>query len=330
MDDNNIDVSKIITNEIEDMFGKKEKGQVTYTEEDYQRLQNALVRYKGGDETASTEIVSMFHQFLSKYTKFIVYENSIIPSSVSRGNKKNLDPSLSKFVSLFIDKQKTTNSKSAFATACITIKKLFSKYDYWDIYNTLVLALLNMATKYKITKEGDWNHHKNGSFHMYVSRCFHWEAWRFLNKISNDPLVHTDCLHLCNFDKPESEEEKFYVYGIEDTNASFQLEASINEMDRIISLMNSSFLTLNESIPYSSYSMDSLNFNWTNGSTCSELFETLTPYEREILILSFVKNKTDTEISKIYGCHRTTINEHKKVAVNKLKEILKQKGYFTE
>ena len=31
-------------------------------------------------------------------------------------------------------------------------------------------------------------------------------------------------------------------------------------------------------------------------------------------------NKTDIEIGLIYGCHRATINEHKKRAVNKIKE----------
>ena len=67
--------------------------------------------------------------------------------------------------------------------------------------------------------------------------------------------------------------------------------------------------------------MDSLNFNWTNGITCSELFKDLTSYEREIIILSFIKNKTDIEIGNIYGCHRATINEHKKKAVNKIKKI---------
>ena len=94
----------------------------------------------------------------------------------------------------------------------------------------------------------------------------------------------------------------------------------INTTSRQKDIEQSKTLTLKENNKISAYDIDSLNFNWTNGVTCSELFKSLTSYEREIIILSFIKNKTDIEIGNIYGCHRATINEHKKKAVKKIKE----------
>ena len=87
---------------------------------------------------------------------------------------------------------------------------LFSKYEYDDIYNELVLALLNMANKYKITQPGEKFHKENGTFHMYVSKCFHWEAYKFLKKLVHDPLAHYEVVQLCDqFDKLEFENHDF-------------------------------------------------------------------------------------------------------------------------
>jgi RNA polymerase sigma factor (sigma-70 family) len=113
-------------------------------------------------------------------------------------------------------------------------------------------------------------------------------------------------------------EENTEVF-IEDENASFAIEEMIDVASRKNDIEKANTLTLKEQEELSSYDLDSLNFNWTNGVTCSDLFKELTPYEREIIVLSFIKNKTDIEIGAIYGCHRATINEHKKRAVNKIK-----------
>ena len=102
-----------------------------------------------------------------------------------------------------------TRSK-AFSATCTKIQTLFSKYEYDDIYNELVLALLNMANKYKITQPGEKFHKENGTFHMYVSKCFHWEAYKFLKKLVHDPLAHYEVVQLCDqFDKLEFDEECF-------------------------------------------------------------------------------------------------------------------------
>lgn len=293
-----------------------------FTESDYQELQRNLILYKEGNQEAITYIVRIFHPFITKYTRFIVKGD--LPHSKyvdSKGvERSKVSSTISKFVSLFIEKKvDETDKKKLFSSTCFRIRTLFSKYEYAEVYNELVLALLNMANKYKITEEGDKFHKANGTFHMYVSKCFHWEAYRYLSKLINDPLTHFEVIHLCDqFDDMDIDSEAPEVF-IEDENATLNIQKTLDMISRQDDIKNAETLTLKEQEPISSYDIDSLNFNWTNGVTCSELFQELTPYEREIIILSFIKNKTDIEIGNIYGCHRATINDHKKKAVNKIK-----------
>ena len=294
-----------------------------FTESDYQELQRNLILYKEGNQEAITYIIRIFHPFITKYTRFIV--NGDLPYS-KYVDKKGIErhkvsATISQFVSLFIEKTDgEVNKKKIFSSACLRIKTMFSKYEYGDIYNELVLALLNMANKYKITQEGDKYHKANGTFHMYISKCFHWEAYRYLSKLISDPLSHFEVIRLCDqFDDMDIESDVPEVF-VEDESALFMLQEMLDTTSRQSDIERANTLTLKEQEPLSVYDIDSLNFNWTNGVTCSELFKVLTPYEREIIILSFIKNKTDIEIGVIYGCHRATINEHKKRAVNKIRE----------
>ena len=293
-----------------------------FKEEDYRELQRNLVLYKEGNQEATTYIVSVFHPFVTKYVRFII--NGDLPYSKIRNSKgeehSRVSPTISKFVSLFIEKGIHEDKKKVFSYTCYKIKSLFSKYESGDIYNELVLALLNMANKYKITELGEEFHKANGTFHMYVSKCFHWEAYRYLKKLINDPLTHKEVMQLCDqFD--DMEEGDTTMIFMKDENSEFAFEEILSTTDRALEIRNSSSLTIKENEVISVYDTDSLNFNWTNGITCGELFKHLSSYEREIIILSFIKNKTDIEIGDIYGFHRATINAHKKKAVLKIKEL---------
>ncbi len=297
-----------------------------FKEEDYKELQRNLVLYKEGNQEAITYIVSVFHSFIMKYVRFII--NGDLPYTKNQNNKgeeySRVSPTISRFVGLFIEKgtkNKTKEEKKkVFSLTCYKIKSLFSKYENGDIYNELVLALLNMASKYKITEEGEEFHKANGTFHMYVSKCFHWEAYRYLKKLINDPLTHLEVMQLCDqFD--DMNEDKSSMVFLKDENSELIFEGMIGNVNRELDIKNSDSLTIKEPTPISIFDIDSLNFNWTNGITCGELFQSLTSYEREIIILSFIKNKTDIEIGNIYGFHRSTINAHKKKAVLKIKEV---------
>ena len=71
------------------------------------------------------------------------------------------------------------------------------------------------------------------------------------------------------------------------------------------------------------YDEDCLNFNWTSGVTCSEVFKNLTPIEREIIVLIYIKNMPLIKIANIYGTSKDTVNKYHKNAVSKIKENIK-------
>lgn len=320
-----------------------------FTEEDYKNLNNNLILYKSGNTEAAQYIISVFHRFIKKYTDFICKgyygENQEYDKEEYNTKfKRPCDKSLTRFISLFISKSDRDNAKNSndksilFSDACIKIQKLFSKFEYWDIYNELTCTLLNMANKYKITKEGDIYHKENGTFHMYVNKCFHFDAYNSLTKIVGDPLAHFEMYTIeGEFDFNESQTSSINnSYSnisaidkvgmkiiLKDTDTDKLIEKMILKTDRKNKLdLCKNNIILKENKELDPYDIESLNFNWTNGNTCNELFKCLTTYEREILIMSFIQNKIDSEIANIYGCHRITIVKHKKVAINKIKEYI--------
>lgn len=322
-----------------------------FTEEDYKALNDNLILYKTGNAEAAQYIISVFHRFIKKYTDFICYgyydENQGYDKEEYNSKyKRPYDKSLTRFISLFISKvdreqaKNATERRALFSEACLKIQKLFSKFEYWDIYNELTCALLNMANKYKITQEGDKYHKKNGTFHMYVNKCFHFDAYNTLTKIIGDPLAHSETYtiesefneYTTNINTPRNLNSDITAIDrvslkvvLRDTDTDRIIEKMITRTDRQKKLeaCKNNTLTLKEETEVDPYEMESLNFNWTNGNTCSEIFQCLNSYERELIVMSFVQHKTDAEIASIYGCHRITIVKHKKVAVNKIKEYIK-------
>ena len=325
-----------------------------FTEEDYAELNNNLLLYKSGNLEAAQYIVSVFHRFIKKYTDFICYgyhgEYYNKEKELEEYNSKFVRPydkSLTKFIGLFIsksdrEKAKNSNEKGVlFSDACVKIQKLFSKYEYWDIYNELTCTLLNMANKYKITKEGDVYHKENGTFHMYVNKCFHFDAYNSLTKIVGDPLAHLKMFSIESEFEPESithssicknSEANFSTIDkvgmrviLKDMDTDKILEKMLTKTDRQKQLKICNSLVLREE-DVDPYEMESLNFNWTNGNTCGEEFKSLTSYERELIVMSFVQHKTDAEIASIYGCHRITIVKHRKMAIQKIKTYIAENG----
>ena len=324
-----------------------------FTEEDYKTLNDNLILYKSGNAEAAQYIISVFHRFIKKYADFICYryygENQEYEKDTTV--YKPSDKSLTRFIGLFISKKEKEEAKNAternalFSEACGKIQKIFSKFEYWDIYNELVCALLNMANKYKITQEGDKYHKKNGTFHMYVNKCFHFDAYNALTKIIGDPLAHLEVYSIeseFNFDDVtnsgvlSTSDSKASVMDkigmkviLKDTDTDKILEKMITKTDRQRKLdLCTNTLILKENTEVDPYEMESLNFNWTNGNTCNEIFKCLSTYERELIVMSFAQHKTDAEIASIYGCHRITIVKHKKIAVNKIKEYIKKENNY--
>lgn len=300
-----------------------------FTESDYQELQRNLTLYKEGNREATNYIVKTFHQFITKYTRFI--KNGEIPYYTIKNKKngvelKKVSPTISMFISLYIDKStlKDNDKKKVFSNTCLKIKTLFSKYEYSDIYNELVLALLNMANKYKIiTDTSDPHYKKNGTFHMYVQKCFHWEAFKYLKALVKDPLAHFEVLQLCDQFDDMDLDTNTQQYFVKDDKATSMFEEMIETSSRENDIKHAeshNIITLKEDKKISAYDIESLNFNWTYGTTCSELFKDLSSYEREIIVMSFMKKMSEEEIAKIYGCCRASINKHKRAAISKIQK----------
>jgi RNA polymerase sigma factor (sigma-70 family) len=322
-DDDLIDIqddtlnTKEIMKILDDAFGGEE-----YT--DYAELQKNMILYKEGSREATDFIVKAFHRFTTKYARFVHMGHVPYTEYKTKSGevRHKVDSSISSFVSLYTtkdDKKLYPSRSTRFSTICHRIRNLFSKYEYGDIYNEMVLALLNMADRYKITKEGDPYHKENGTFHMYVAKCFHWEAKRRLDVLVSDWLAHNECIHLvddfCDMDLESCDAPELMV---PDERAMKDFEDMIESTDRSLRIKMSEHLTIKE-YGLDEHSTDALNFNWTNGVTCSELFSSLTPMEREILVLSYIQKKTIIDIADIYNCNKSTITNYKRKAITKIK-----------
>lgn len=295
-----------------------------YTEKDYQELERNLMLYKTGNAEAVTYICQTFHQFIRTYARFIHLR--ILPcikyTDKHGGERHKINPSIISFVSLFKNKKELQglDRGKQFSVTCLKIQTLFSKYEYDDIYNELVLAILNMANKYKIRKPGDPYYKKNGTFHMYVMKCFHWEAHAFLKKLVKDPLSHLPIMPL-EFDNIEVDEAKNAgLIIVEDESAQDGFERIIENESRRSMIKNADTLTMKEPEDMDAFDTETLNFNWTNGVTCSPIFKILTSYERELIILYYIKKMSDEMIANMYGRNQKTIGKHRRAAIKKLKE----------
>jgi hypothetical protein len=176
-----------------------------------------------------------------------------------------INPSILSFIKLFSGTK--MNERFDMKEACDRIYFLFKKYEYGDIYNSLVLALLNMANKYKIiTDKNDPHYMPNGTFHVYVKKCFHFDAFYFLKELTKDPLISANLLQLTDDDENDYDTDinniAYSTISV-DEDALEKYNIMIDTIDRQIALKTTDKLTLRED-EVDIYSDESLNFNWIN------------------------------------------------------------------
>ena len=313
---------------LDDAFGNDPQPEKR-SDEEYAELQRQLILYKQGSPEACSYIIKSFHMFLTKYARFICLGHlpRFVETNVKTGGKFiRTDPSIAKFVGLYVSsemKKEYPVTSKRFYVACNMIKDMFEKYQYADIYNELVLALLNMAGRYKIIEKGDKFYKRNGTFPMYIHKCFHWEAKRCLDKLVEENYIRpVNFMYINDFDNGANFFEEF----IEDEAAAIAFDEGIEKANRTMLLRQSDSLVMNEDNDMDIYSDDSLNFNWTNGTVCSELFSSLTPFEREILVMNFARKQSADHIAKIYGYNKVTINRYKKKAIDKIRSKAQELG----
>lgn len=267
-----------------------------YTRKDYLQLHQYVIDYQNNIPEAADNIIHSFDHFIWKYVNFIT--GGIFPID---------DFSLRRFLSLYMSNSTAKKSihQYKFKTSIVEyirdtasmVQSLFTQYSKDDIRNALILTLLNMAKRYK-----DFS---KPSFHNYVHKCFHYGAYRTLAPLINNPSIKFED----DIDNtiPDLLTEQEYIRTLDKTHQDLLIKQS-----RIPTV----------SCDASPYDNKSLNLNWINGITCGSTFKSLTPFEREILIMSFIEKKTDTEIADKYGVCRATINRRKQSAIHALKQII--------
>lgn len=277
----------------------RENEQKVYTITDYQKLHQNVMDYKTGDLLAAEKIIKSFNGFIWKFVSLIV-----------NGRFKVGDYSTRNFISLYVTDSyvrkygsnydyKPTVKEQLEETAK-KITSLFAQYSVDEIRNELVCVLLNMAQKYK--------DNNRPSFHNYVDKCFHFEAFRGLSHLINDPITRLSY-------------EEIIDNILVDSSAEIEFENSLNDMCNRAALKNAKIPV--EDIEVSLFDINSLNINWINGVTCSEIFQKLTPFERKIILLHYIDNLTDTEIAEQFGVCRATINRRRLIAKDKLSILAK-------
>lgn len=64
------------------------------------------------------------------------------------------------------------------------------------------------------------------------------------------------------------------------------------------------------------------DMSWVQGTTCSDMFEALSPLERKIIIKYYLEEYNDRQIAEDMGLHINTVNQKRRQAVAKLADSL--------
>lgn len=267
-----------------------------FNKSDYLKVHQHALNYKEGNKESGEELLKSFNLFIYKYANFLAY-----------GVYDINNYSLRSFISLYIDNKPFRKQLNAykykpyiqqqFGSYAVSTSMLFRKYSFNDLYNECVCVLLNMAKRYKDTRP---------SFHNYVFRCFHYELERSLKPLIKDVLTKIQLPYELHSNS------RVLEYN--------HIDEAIEEINKKVCIKNSTSLTQNDD--YSIKELESLNFNWINGITCSDDFLELTQFEREILISNYILKKTDAQIASELGLCRATVNRKKAHAKNKLLKIM--------
>lgn len=274
-----------------------------YTEQDYIKVHELAYSYKEGNKEACEELLNLFSAFLNRYVSLLHY-----------GYFDLKHTSIRNFIKLFVDNSTKRSAISSYKynksaglkasqDTVDMIKSYFSSLSKEDIKQEISNIFLDMSMKYKDTKP---------SFQNHIDKNFHFYVFRHFEKHTKNPLSRGGC------DIYLSHNIRDHVFETDMINK--ELEISIEQ-----SINNSIMPTLKTSSKTISILEDSfLDINWINGITCSEVFETLTPFERKILVMWYIDKKTDSQIAEEFGLCRGTINSKRAKAKDKLEVELKR------
>lgn len=279
--------------------------------EHYLLIHNLVYEYQNGSEEAASKLLLFFTKFFTNYAMLIKF------------GKFNISYfSIRNFVKLFIENKKERNTINKYSyynfssgkkTVSRTIKiieSVFQESTYDDIINDLKTIFLIMCKKYKDTKP---------TFHIYINRTFHFNAYRYWEKRIRDPIGRGSSVSI--FDQMEKDSCQ---KGIKYADIITSEEDNV-ETEKIINNINAHYIIEHSSMPIIKtrkkdiYDNEFIDENWVNGVSCeNDAFKILTPLERKIIKYWYIDNLTDTEISNIIGLCRGNINKRRNIAKQKI------------
>lgn len=273
--------------------------QFDFSIETKRKIEDSIKEYQAGNTFGAEYLISVFDPFLRMIVEFLCNHKMVIYSF--KNGIHIINKEIYKIVGLFIKNVGPGQKIKAFQRTCVDIKYLLNDYTQEEIYNELVCALLIMAKRYKIRTPQDIFYKDGGSFYTYIDRCFHFEVFNILKKLTK-PNITTEPLH----------HHKLNLFS-ENT-----FDVILNEVESFNRLSTSNKIIFKEqnSNPYDD---ESLNLNWINGITCSEGFISLSPYERKLLVMSYKNKMTDKRVALEMGYKKNTIAIHRRNAIKKIK-----------
>lgn len=290
-----------------------------YGMNEYQKIHDLVYELQAGSKDAGQELINSFRSMLNKYISLIVY-----------GQYSIEDYSIRSFIKLFVEEEhERLKINSYFVNghgqmiADKTVAKIvgiFSNNDKEDIQQEICAIFLSMCHKYKDTKP---------SFHNYVKRNFHYYVFRYLEKLSKDPVARGLYYQKKIFNIYNSDQQLPIEETICDKNAQKEIDEVLDYVELFYNLQLS-IAIIEKDMTINIYDEEFLNNNWINGITCSNIFKDLTTFERRILVMWYMKDNTDSEIAEMFGLCRGTINKKRACAKSKLKKTVRLINYLSE
>ena len=190
------------------------------------------------------------------------------------------------FISQFINDRQTKNALLRKKTSSEYKAKIYYAFNfvvttYGSLTEEEILSDLYMCflTLMKRYKQ------KGKNFCAYVANSYHFEVSRHIKKQISNPLA-------VNYKNYKYED---VINGNEDVNINIIHEDNYYESTT--------------GLP---------DYTWIEGSTCSDIFADLTPFQRKILVKYYLEDFNDRQIGELNDSNIGTINNKRRTAVNKL------------
>lgn len=253
----------------------------------YEEVDAFVKAYQAGDNNAALGLIDAFKGYLKNYIQ-------LLKSGHIDYYNKNMRKFLCLFVKEYEDRQRIMRIRSRKSGKGLqvmyyhaaNVARKFAMVDEEDLWSELVSELLAMAKRYR--------NDRGCFFHTYVSKAFHYRAYKRVIRLINDPAALAMRSAAC-LDSEENSD--LYIQP----DPVSEIEA---EVDRIIITEDEIDKELGE--------------NWIMGFTCSEMFCSLTPLERRVLVLYYENGYNDDEISAMLGVPKNRVIRIRSSARKKL------------